>query len=206
MYEFDEGSSGAADGPFLNWHARETLDGEIASRSFSIRTEEGRKDVTDKMKGGVAFDLDSLKTGWFFTTGTPGQAPEIQWSESPARMAPQPPDRGDDRWKKGFLIRLALDQGTAATWSQSGAGAFQGIASLMRAVKTDGGEGQTVIAVFDSVNEVKFAKGGTSAPIFKVKKWADRPACLEAAPPASPAPPAPPEAAALAVGLNDDEF
>ena len=81
MYEFDEGTSGAAEGPFLNWHARETLDGVIGSRSFSVRTEDGRADVTDKMKAGVAVDLDSLKTGWCYTTGTPGQSPV--WPRSP---------------------------------------------------------------------------------------------------------------------------
>tara|TARA_R110000744_G_C19362488_1_gene561556 strand:+ start:2583 stop:3191 length:609 start_codon:yes stop_codon:yes gene_type:complete len=179
MYEFDEGTSGAAEGPFLNWHARETLDGVIGSRSFSVRTEDGRADVTDKMKAGVAVDLDSLKTGWCYTTGTPGQSPEWQWNESPARMAPQPPDRGDDRWKKGFSIRVALGKDKAATWSQSGAGAWQGLAALMRAVREDGGEGETAILSFSGVDEVKFSKGGTSAPQFSMKKWAKRPPCLE---------------------------
>ena len=50
-YEFDEGNtSSEAIGPFLNWHARETLDGEIPSRAFSVRTEDGRTDVTAQMQ------------------------------------------------------------------------------------------------------------------------------------------------------------
>ena len=81
-YEFDEGSNSSSDsaiGPFLNWHARETLDGALGSRTFSIRDEEGERiDVTAKMKKGVAFDLDTLRTGWCFSDGSPGVAPEWQ--------------------------------------------------------------------------------------------------------------------------------
>ena len=120
-YDFDEGDSGStAQGPFLNWHAREKLDGSQGSRSFSLRTEDG-----------------------------------------------------------------ASDQ--AATWSQAGAGAWAGLVSLMKAVKADGGKGETVVASMTDVEEIKFAKGGTSAPIFAVKKWADRPECLTEAAADAPA-------------------
>ena len=178
-YDFDEGDSGSNQGPFLNWHAREKLDGSMPSRSFSLRTEDGASDVTAKIKKGVAFDLDTLKTGWCFSNGTPGVAPEWVWNTTPARFdQPQPADKGEERWKKGFTIRLALGKDQAATWSQAGAGAWAGLVSLMKAVKADGGKGETVIAVMSGVDEIKFAKGGTSAPIFEVKKWADRPECL----------------------------
>ena len=179
-YDFDEGDSGStAQGPFLNWHAREKLDGSMPSRSFSLRTEDGSTDVTAKIKKGVAFDLDTLKTGWCFSNGTPGVSPEWVWNTTPARFdQPQPADKGEERWKKGFTIRLALGKDQAATWSQAGAGAWAGLVSLMKAVKADGGKGETVIAVMSGVDEIKFAKGGTSAPIFEVKKWADRPECL----------------------------
>jgi hypothetical protein len=179
-YDFDDGpQGGGAEGPFLNWHAREKLDGSMPSRSFSLRTEDGSTDVTAKIKKGVAFDLDTLKTGWCFSNGTPGVSPEWVWNTTPARFdQPQPADKGEERWKKGFTIRLALGKDQAATWSQAGAGAWAGLVSLMKAVKADGGKGETVIAVMSGVEEIKYAKGGTSAPIFEVKKWADRPECL----------------------------
>jgi hypothetical protein len=178
-YDFDEGNSGGAEGPFMNWHAREKLDGSIPSRSFSLRGEDGSENITDRIKKGVAFDIDSLKTGWCFSDGTPGVAPEWLWNETPARFSqPQPPDRGKEKWKKGFSIRVAVYQNQAATWSQAGAGAWQGLVSLMRAVKADGGDGETVIAAMTDVEEIKFAKGGTSVPIFTIKKWAPRPDCL----------------------------
>ena len=48
----------------------------------------------------------------------------------------------------------------------------------MKAVKKDGGEGECVIAAMSGVEEIKFAKGGTSAPEFTIKKWSKRPDCL----------------------------
>ena len=185
-YEFDEGSNSSSDsaiGPFLNWHARETLDGALGSRTFSIRDEEGeRVDVTAKMKKGVAFDIEnSLRTGWCYSDGTPGQAPEWQWNDSPSRFnTPQPEDRGGERWKKGFSVRVALGKDQAATWSQAGAGAWAGLVHLMRAVKEDGGSGECVVAAMTDVDEIKFKKGSTSAPMWTVKKWSDRPDCLTA--------------------------
>ena len=180
-YDFDDGPSGSGDkGPFINWHAREKLDGSMGSRSFSLRDEDGNlTDITKKMKKGVAFDLDTLKTGWCFSNGTPGVAPDWKWNDSPSRFnVKQPDDIGEDRWKKGFSIRIAVGKDQAGTWSQAGAGAWQGLVNLMKAVKADGGEGETVVATMSGVEEVKFKKGGTSCPEFEIKKWAKRPDCL----------------------------
>ena len=180
-YDFDEGSSGESAGPYVSWHAREKLDGSMPSRSFSLRGEDGIENITDRMKNGVAFDLATLKTGWCYSDGTPGVAPEWMWNDTPARFSqPQPADRGANRWKKGFSIRVAVGKDSAATWSQAGAGAWQGLVSLMRAVKADGGNGEVAVAAMSDVEEIKFAKGGTSAPVFTVKKWTDRPDCLKA--------------------------
>ena len=201
-YDFDEGSnsSDSAIGPFLNWHARETLDGALGSRTFSIRNEEGERiDVTAQMKKGVAFDIEgSLRTGWCYSDGSPGVAPEWIWNDSPSRFnTPQPEDRGGERWKKGFSVRVALGKDQAATWSQAGAGAWAGLVHLMRAVKEDGGSGECVVAAMTDVDEIKFKKGSTSSPMFSVKKWSDRPECLTAS--------SEPEQVAAAVEA-DDEF
>jgi len=182
-FEFDDGSSSSTEssiGPFLNWHARETLDGVISSRRFSIRDEDGeRTDVTDQFKKGVIFDIDSLATGWCWADGTPGQAPLWEMNETPAKFNPQPADRGDERWKKGFQIRVGLNKTDSALWSQSGSGAFEGLKSLMKSVKAASGDGEVVIAAMTDVEEIKYKKGGTSAPIFTVKKWTSRPDCLK---------------------------
>jgi len=186
-YDFDDGSSSSTDsvsGPFIHWHARETRDGAISSRTFSIRDEDGEKtDITPKFKKGVIFDLDSLVTGWCWSDGTVGQAPLWEMNESTGRFNSQPADRGGESWKKGFQIRLGLSKTESAMWSQSGAGAFEGLKSLMKAVNADGnggkGEGLCVVAAMTDVEEITYKKGGTSAPIFTIKKWAPRPECLE---------------------------
>ena len=187
-YEFDDGGSASSgsSGPYLSWHARETLDGSINSRSFSIRDEDGnRKDVTDRMKAGVAIEIDSLRTGWCYSDGSPGVAPEWLWNESPARFdKAQPEDRGGERWKKGFTIRIAVGK-QAAQWSQSGAGSWQGLVNLMAAVKADGGSGETAIVCMTGTQEIKFKKGSSSNPTFRIKKWADKPDCLKDAAPAA---------------------
>ena len=183
MYDFDEGSSGgdSATGPFLNWHARETLDGVIPGRSFSIRDENGeRKNVTAAMKKGAAFDISTLRTGWCFSNGSPGVAPEWVWNDSPARFnQTQPPDIGEERWKKGFSIRLALGKDNALTWSQAGAGAWQGLVNLMRSVKADGGEGEVVVAKMGTVEEIKFKKGGRNSAESLRLKGGTSPPCAE---------------------------
>lgn len=202
-YDFDEGSEGGEQGPWISWHAREKLDGSIGSRSFSLRDPDGQTDITAKFQKGVMFDLDSLKTGWCFSNGTPGQAPEWVWNDAYSKMGAQPAARGEDRWKKGFSIRVALTKDKSATWSQAGQGAWMGIANLLKAVQADGGDGETVVAKFAGVDEVKFAKGGTSAPKFEVVKWAARPECLEAKEPEPTPEPAPAEETAA---FADDEF
>jgi hypothetical protein len=132
------------------------------------------------MKKGVAFDLETLKTGWCFSNGTPGVAPEWFWNDTPARFSvKQPEDRGQEKWKRGFSIRIALTKDKAVTWSQAGAGAWAGLVTLMRSVKSDSGSGETVIAAMTDVEEIPFKKGSTSAPVFTVKKWAPRPECLK---------------------------
>ena len=195
--DFDEGasSSDGAQGPYINWHARETLDGAISSRSFSIRDEDGgRKNISKQAEKGVVFDLESLKTGWCFSNGNVGVAPEWIWNDSPSRFnQPQPQDVGEERWKKGFYIRVALTKDTAVTWSQAGAGAWAGLVSLMRAVKAAEGEGETAVLKMTGVEEIKFKKGGTSSPNFEFVKWAPRPECLKEA--EAPEAPEAPEAA-----------
>jgi len=180
MYDFDEGSSGSSKGPFINWHARETMDGEIGSKTFSLRDQDGKKDINAAFKRGVMFDLDTLKTGWCYTTGIVGVSPEWVWNETPARFGPQPPDRGDDRWKKGFEVRIAVSKDQAATWSQAGAGAWNGLVNMMKAVREDGGGGEGMAAVIKmtGAEKLEFKKGSTVFPVLELKKWADKPDCL----------------------------
>ena len=186
-YEFDDGSSSSAGsqmGPFINWHARETRDGVITSRSFSIRDEDGeRTDITDQFKKpGVCFKISDLGTGWCYADGSPGVAPLWDMNDTPAKFKPQPEDRGDERWKKGFIIPVVVKidvESVAAVWSQAGAGAFEGLKHLMKSLKGLDGDGEVCLAAMTGVDEITYKKGGTSAPIFTAKKWIEMPDCLK---------------------------
>tara|TARA_R110002096_G_scaffold121309_2_gene262576 strand:+ start:522 stop:1145 length:624 start_codon:yes stop_codon:yes gene_type:complete len=185
--QFDDGSSANTDSPvggYINWHARETRDGAITSRSFSLRTEDAERfDITDQFKNpGVGFLIKKLSTGWCFSDGTPGVSPEWKMNNTPAQFIPQPEDRGDERWKKGFIIPVVVKidgEKIAAVWSQAGAGAFEGLKSLMKSLAALDGDGDFCVAAMTDVNEITYKKGGTSAPIFTAKKWIEIPDCLK---------------------------
>jgi hypothetical protein len=186
-YEFDDGSktnNDSSTGPYINWHARETRDGAITSRSFSIRDEDGERiDITDQFKKpGVAIKISDLATGWCFSDGSPGVAPLWDMNDTPAKFKPQPADRGDERWKKGFIIPVVVKQNgvsVSTIWSQDGAGAFEGLKSLMGSMKKLEGDGEVCLAAMTGVEEIAYKKGGTSAPIFTAKKWIEIPDCLK---------------------------
>ena len=186
-YDFDDGSktnNDSSTGPYINWHARETRDGAITSRSFSIRDEDGERiDITDQFKKpGVAIKISDLATGWCYSDGSPGVAPLWDMNDTPAKFKPQPEDRGDERWKKGFIIPIAIKmdgESVAAVWSQAGAGAFEGLKHLMKSMKGLEGDGEVCLAAMTGVDEITYKKGGTSAPIFTAKKWIEIPDCLK---------------------------
>ena len=173
-YQFDDGQSGGDGGSggknFVNWHAQQTKDGEIKSESFSMRDEDkNRVDITPMFVKGVAFLLSGLKTGWTFSNGTPGVSPQWMWNESPAKFdIPEPPPINNQKWKKGFVLPLAIDKDTAGVWQQGGAGAWKGLTNLMRAVQDDGGDGEVaVLAMQEEVERISFKMGSTSSPTWK---------------------------------------
>ena len=187
-YQFDDGQSGGDGGSggknFVNWHAQQTKDGEIKSESFSMRDEDkNRVDITPMFVKGVAFLLSGLKTGWTFSNGTPGVSPQWMWNESPAKFdIPEPPPINNQKWKKGFVLPLAIDKDTAGVWQQGGAGAWKGLTNLMRAVQDDGGDGEVaVLAMQEEVERISFKMGSTSSPTWKFMKWSKAPACLKEA-------------------------
>ena len=173
-FEFDDGSktnNDSSTGPYINWHARETRDGAITSRSFSIRDEDGERiDITDQFKKpGVAIKISDLATGWCYSDGSPGVAPLWDMNDTPAKF-------------KGFIIPVAIKmdgESVAAVWSQAGAGAFEGLKHLMKSLGALKGDGEVCLAAMTGVDEITYKKGGTSAPIFTAKKWIEIPDCFK---------------------------
>lgn len=207
-FDFDTGSSGS-EGPWLQWTARGTLDGAIGARQFVLRDENG-KSPFDGFAKGVVLDVANMRTGWCYSSGVAGQAPDWRWNASLGSFAPKP----GDEYKKGFSIRCAIGGGKAATWEQSGAAAWNAFVALVPAIQAGQVDsGKLPLVRQTDVKVEKFARGTTVTPILEIVKWVERPDCLKPgfdagpddAPAPQPAKAATPPAAAPAYA-DGDEF
>jgi hypothetical protein len=172
---FDAGSQGS-EGPWLSWSARGTQDGVIPPRSFYLNDKNAGKRIVDAFARGVVLDIETMRTGWQEDGGAVGVAPQWKLGDSPARL-PAKPGEG---WKKGFQLRVALSPTEAASWNQSGAGAWGAFADLATALTAGARDnpGKLPVVRMASVKEIKFTKGSTAQPVLEIIKWTDRPAAL----------------------------
>lgn len=198
-FDIDAGQTGGG-GPFISWSAKGTEDAVIDPRSFYLRGENGKEDVTERFKKGVVFDITQLKTGWQHSSGQSGVAPTWKWNDSIKTMMPKP---GDD-YKKGFSIPVALGKDKKAVWEQAGAGAFQALTELAPKIKAGAAtnKGLLPLVQMTGAEVIKFSVGSTNYPILEVVKWVPAPPCLTddiaTEPEPAPAKAAPPP--------DDDEF
>lgn len=181
MFDIDVGQNGngGSEGPFVQWASRESLDGEIPGRTFSIRDADGKR-VFDAFAKGVVLDIYNMKTGWCYSTGQKGTAPEWKWNASLAKFEPQPPSASSEhRWQKGFSIPLAYGKADKAVWEQAQAGAYQGftqLVGLLKAAKAAGN--QLPVVKLKGTTKIESKRGVTYAPEFEIVKWVDRPDVL----------------------------
>jgi hypothetical protein len=168
--DFDQGTT--SQGPWLGWSARGAQDGSVPPKSFYLRDENGRKPFD--MTKGIILDLDTVKTGWCYSSGIVGQPPEWRWNATVSRFESRP----SDDHKKGFQIRVAVGGGNTATWEDSGAGAWNAFAALAPQL-AQGPEGKLPMIKMTGVKDEKYARGGTSIATLEVVKWVDRPDCLK---------------------------
>jgi len=200
MFDIDTGSSGSGStGPWINWHSKESNDGAIPGRSFSLRDQDGRK-VFKGFDSGVIFDIDNMKLGWSHSTGAPGAAPEWQWNPTLSQFAPQP----SPEWKRGFSIPIATQKGNTAVWEQAAAGAYIGFENLVPQLRNREGSKLPMVKV-DGFETIQGKRGSFNLPKLVVSGWVDRPEALQATIATEPAAAAPaPEAPAAQT--DDDEF
>lgn len=208
----DPGNTGA-DGPFLSWSARGTLDGAVPPKAFFLR-DGATKTPFAGFETGVVLDIDSLKTGWQMSEGTPGVAPTWKWNPSPSQMLPAP---GED-YKRGFSVRCAIGGGKTATWEQSGAAVWNALIGLAPALQQRPAPDHLPVVKITGTKALQFKRGSTIEPVLEVVKWVPRPDSLKEgvtiaanpeprhAPYVEPAKPAPAAQAAspLAAEIGDD--
>lgn len=161
---FDAGAT--SQGPWINWSAQK--------EKFTLRDSNGNTDFTGFHNSGVVMDIENMQTGWCYTSGLPGQAPQWQMNPSLSQFLPKP----GDEFKKGFKIRCAIGGGETASWDQAGAGAWNAFVALVPALQQQPA-GKLPLVRITGTKAVKFQRGGTVEPVLEVVKWVDRPDCLK---------------------------
>lgn len=164
--DFDSGNSGG-EYPFLNWGAQK--------EKFTLRVS---KEETIDFNGfgvGVVMDVQNMKTGWCYTTGITGQAPEWRMNPTITRFMESP---GED-FKKGFKIKCAIGNGMTASWDQAGAGAWNAFVALVPQLQQAPQGDMLPLVRMTGKKNVKFTKGSTVEPVMEVVKWVPRPDCLK---------------------------
>lgn len=179
IFDIDTGSSNGATGPFISWQARESIDGSIPGRNWVLRDGQTKTLITDAFKEGVVFDLESLKTGWCYSTGTTGQAPQWKWNASLSQYEPSP----GDGWKKGLSVRIAIDKDTAGTLEQSSVAIMSMLSELGSYIRTPEGQtnakaGKLPVVKLVGAEKVEGKLGSTFVPRIEIAGWVDRPAIL----------------------------
>lgn len=161
---FDAG--GGSQGPWLNWSAHK--------EKFTIRDSGGTVDFLGFGGNGVVLDIDNMQTGWCYTSGLPGQAPQWQMNPNLSQFLPKP----GEEYKKGFKIRCAIGGGNTASWDQAGAGAWNAFVALVPALQQQP-TGKLPLVRMVGTKSVKFQRGSTVEPVLEVVQWVDRPDCLK---------------------------
>ena len=174
---FDTGGGGS-EGPWLQWSARGSLDGQIDGKSFFIRDADGKRPFDGFKTNGVVLDIETMKTGWCYSDGVAGQAPDWKMNPSIAQFMPDPSTEGRD-YKKGFKMRCAIGAGKTASWDQAGAAAWNGFVSLVPALQQQPAPGMLPLVKLTGTKVQQFKRGSTVEPVLAIVKWVERPDCLK---------------------------
>ncbi len=175
---FDTGGSGGSEGPWIQWSARGTLDGAVPAKSFLLRDSDGKAKFDGFDGNGVVLDISTMKTGWCYSSGAAGEAPDWKMNASLAQFAPDP-SAGDRDYKKGFKIRCAIGGGKTASWDQAGASVWNAFVSLVPALQQQPSPDMLPLVRCTGAKFEQFKRGSTNTPILEVVKWVPRPDCLK---------------------------
>lgn len=171
---FDTGGGGS-EGPWLQWSARGTQDGEIPAKSFLIRDSDGKTKFDGFTGNGVILDIETMQTGWCYSSGATGEAPDWRMNKSVAHFEPAP----GDEFKRGFKMRCAIGGGKTASWDQAGAAAWNAFCGLVPALQQQPAPGKLPLVKMTGTRAQQFKRGSTVEPVLEVIDWVDRPDCLK---------------------------
>lgn len=174
---FDTGGGGS-EGPWLQWSARGTLDGAIPAKSFLLRDQDGKAKFDGFAQTGVVLDISTMKTGWSYSEGVAGQAPDWQMNPTLDRFLPDP-STGDRDYKKGFKIRCAIGGGKTASWDQAGASVWNAFVALVPGLAKQPSPDMLPLVRMTGSKFEQFKRGSTNTPVLEIVKWVPRPDCMK---------------------------
>ena len=203
MFTIDTGDTGGSQGPWISWTSNGSAEKEFAPRSWVLRgkDEAGNKteSVVPAFAVGCVMDLDTLKIGWE-KDGAKGMAPDRKWNASISQATQRPDESkkqsGSFAWSRALSVRCAIGGGVAATWEQGSFAAYEGFSKLATMIQAEWGShsqnGALLPLVVQSGVEVRdLPNGKANVPVFTIKQWVSRPACLKADAPVIATAPAP---------------
>lgn len=198
MFVIDTTSSGGgSQGPWMRWTSEGSARKRLEPESWALREKDEYGNAVETnvpaFKNGCVLDLDSLKLGWERETG-PNSMPERRWSASVAKVDPRPDESkkasGSFAWSQALSVRCAIGGGKAATWEQSGFGAYEAFMRVARQIQaewpTHSQNGTLLpLIVQTGVDHIKLKSGSSAVPVLSVSKWVPRPDCLKDGAPAA---------------------
>ena len=193
MTNINLGTSDGMEGPFLSFKPRGSMKHGIGINGWMLNSKDdaGNKsvqDVTQIIASGLVLDLDTLKLGW--EKDNPDGAPTRAWAPDlnlAAFARPTNETKTNDRqkvvsvWSELFGIRVGMQNGTAATWSQSTFAAFEALrTALNNEIMPSYQQSKLPVITITGYRE----EYNSSIPSLRVDRWVDRPAFMTASAPA----------------------
>lgn len=152
--------------PYIKYNAK--------SGRMSYRPEGSKDDVELRTPVKLAFDFQSIQTGWisFSVNGGP---PTKRWDPS-LKTEALSPEPGNDKCKRGFRLLVSVGlKGVGLRELMSTAGVvLEPIKALYETWEQHGNREEIPVVVFDGAEAVKGVHGTNYKPIFSIEKYVPR--------------------------------
>jgi hypothetical protein len=158
---------------WLRWHAEASQSG-LAPGTFSLRS--GGEIQPLDLSIGACFDWPTSVIGWGFTEGATGVRPQWLWSTTRSKLPPQPEPIDGKTWKHAFCCQLCVfvaGQPIRVIWESNQVSAWLAFRDTHVALAQLGPRELPKLPILTHAG-ITANKG----PLFKISKFAARPACL----------------------------
>jgi hypothetical protein len=174
-------AGGGDRGPYLRWHAQNTLDGAFTAGTWSLRVLDG---TTAIQLPEVVVDWPGSRTGWMLSQS--GQPPLRRWNTSRAKFEARP-DRTNP-WHRAVWVEIAYDTDARALWEQGSESAWLSYCAFMALIRDSAVKQLPKLPLLAHTGhqDTPMSRGSATVAQWKLLRYVPRPLCLpehtEAAP------------------------